>query len=390
MNQKVMIIGAGISGLTLAMFLKKAGMDCAVYENFPYKRVEGSSFRINKSGVHVMKELGIEDQAQQNSHSADRMRILTTDDMEIASINLMQDSVFSRRSIYMQRSDLVEILMRQAELDGVEIHYNKKLTHFTQDASNITAYFEDGHQETGTLLVGADGLHSTVRNQLFPSHVLSYAKSWGLYGLASFKDMNSDPIRHLMDGDELFYFTQNANFLVSKSNPTHELNLSWQASGYQERKRSKEEFEFRTLDEIKSDLIQEYGGNGALSEIIRNSAHIIPKQIYSVDPIPSWSKGRAVVIGDAAHTINPNTGYGCSVALEDAMYLAKMLKKHHYTDALYYLEADRKERIRAILGSLDIFDVSKGFDFSNGFDIGLFSGSKIDANYTIHWETECL
>ncbi|WP_145407603.1 FAD-dependent oxidoreductase [Paenibacillus xylanexedens] len=388
MNHKVIIIGAGISGLALAIFLKKTGIECAVYENFPYKRVAGSSFRINKSGVHVMKELGIEDQVQENSHSADRMRILTTDDMEIASINLMQDSVFSRRSIYMQRSDLVEILMRQAELVGVEIHYNKKLTHFTQDASNITSYFEDGHQETGTLLVGADGLHSTVRNQLFPSHVLSYAKSWALYGISSFKDMNSDPIRQLMEGDELFYFTQNANFLASKSHPTHELNLSWQASGHQERKRSKEEFDFRNLDEIKSDLIQQYGEHGALSEIIQNSVQIIPKQIYCVEPIPSWSKGRAVVIGDAAHTINPNTGYGCSVALEDAMYLALMLQKHHYADALYYLEADRKERIRAIQSSLDIFDVSKGFDFSNGFDIGLFSGSKIDADYTIHWETE--
>lgn len=125
MKEKIIIIGAGISGLSLAIFLKKAGIDCAVYENYPYKRIEGSSFRINKSGVHVMKELGIEELIKMSSHSADRMRLLTTDNTEIASINLMQSSTFSRRSIYMQRSDLVEILMRHAKSSGVEVHYNK-------------------------------------------------------------------------------------------------------------------------------------------------------------------------------------------------------------------------------------------------------------------------
>ncbi|NMI03354.1 FAD-dependent monooxygenase [Paenibacillus sp. SZ31] len=386
MKEKIIIIGAGISGLSLAIFLKKAGIDCAVYENYPYKRIEGSSFRINKSGVHVIKELGIEEHIKMSSHSADRMRLLTTDNTEIASINLMQDSTFSRRSIYMQRSDLVEILMRQAKSSGVEVHYNKKLTRFSEDASSVTAYFEDGQQEMGSLLVGADGLHSTVRNQMFPDHLLRYAKSWALYGIASFQDIDSKHVQNLMNGDELFYFSENANFLFSKSHPTDELNLSWQASGYQERKIPKEKFELRNLDELKSDLVKRYGEHGALSEIIKKSFNIIPKQIYCVDPIPSWSKGRAVVIGDSAHTINPNTGYGSSVALEDAMYLAKMLQKHHYTDALYYLEADRKDRINAIQNSLEIFDVSKGFDFSNGFDIGLFSGSTIDPNYKIHWE----
>ncbi|QOS79439.1 FAD-dependent monooxygenase [Paenibacillus sp. JNUCC31] len=386
MRQKIIIIGAGISGLSLAIFLKKAGIDCAVYENYPYKRIEGSSFRINKSGVHVMKELGIEEQIKKSSHSADRMRLLTTDNTEIASINLMQHSTFSKRSIYMQRSDLIEILMSQAKSSGVEIHYSKKLTSFSQDASSVTACFDDGHQEMGSLLVGADGLHSTVRNQMFPNHMLDYAKSWALYGIASSKDIDNEVVQNLMSGDELFYFTENANFLISKSHPTNELNLSWQSSGYQERKIPKEEFEFKNLDEIKSDLLQRYGEHGALSEIIKKSFNIIPKQIYCVDPIPSWSKGRVVVIGDSAHTINPNTGYGCSVALEDAMYLAKLLKKHHYTDALYYLEADRKDRINAIQNTLEIFDVSKGFDFSNGFDIGLFSGSTIDPNYKIDWE----
>lgn len=385
MTQKIIIIGAGISGLSLAIFLKKAGMDCEVYENFPYKRVEGSSFRINKSGVHVMKELGIEEQVKMNSHSADRMRLLTTDNVEIASINLMQNSTFSRRSIYMQRSDLVEALMRQAGISGVAVHYNKKLTSFSQDASNVTAYFEDGEQVTGSVLVGADGLHSTVRNQMFPDHLLKYAKSWALYGIASLKDIDSDLVHDLISGDELFYFAENANFLVSKSHPTHELNLSWQASGYLERKMSREEFELKNLNEMKSDLLRRFGEHGALSEIIKHSFNIIPKQIYCVDPIPSWSKGRAVVVGDAAHTINPNTGYGSSVALEDALYLAKMLQKHQYTDAFYYLETDRKDRIKAIQDTVKTFDVSKGFDFSNGFDIGMFSGTGIDPEYKVYW-----
>ncbi|WP_152549730.1 FAD-dependent monooxygenase [Geomicrobium sp. JCM 19055] len=69
---------------------------------------------------------------------------------------------------------------------------------------------------------------------------------------------------------------------------------------------------------------------GPLKEIILKTKKIIPKQLHTVTNLPSFSKWRAVLIGDAAHGINPNTGYGSTIAMEDALYVAKMLKSYDF------------------------------------------------------------
>lgn len=86
----------------------------------------------------------------------------------------------------------------------------------------------------------------------------------------------------------------------------------------------------------------------AVTEIISSSERVLPKQLYHTEPLPSWSLGRTALIGDAVHTTSPLTGYGTSFALEDGMYLAKMLKEHDYPDAFYYYEYDRRERVELI------------------------------------------
>ncbi|KIL26804.1 hypothetical protein B4133_1294 [Bacillus altitudinis] len=386
MRKQILIIGSGIAGLSLALFLKKAGIECTVYESRPYKKQIGSSFRINRSGVQVLNSLGLIEKVQNNSYSADRLRIIAPKNIEAVTINLMQSNNYGERSIFIQRSDLMEILMAKAKEEEINIQYNKKMIKYTQNQDSITAVFEDGTHAVGSLLVGADGLNSVTRQQTFPMHILKYANSWALYGAASSKEIEGPLNPLLMSKDEFFYLKKNVVFYVSKSHPNSHYDISWQASGYKERKLPFQDFDGKTENQLKEDILRmiEDDWDGILPSII-SSSKIIPKQIFSIDPLPSLSNNRVIIIGDAAHTINPNTGYGSSVALEDAMYLAKMLRDYNFKDAFYYFEFDRKKRIDSINGLLNSFDISRGIDFSKGFDIGVFSGAKIDPEYTIEW-----
>lgn len=252
---KVLIIGAGVSGLSTAIFLKKAGIKSEVFETFPYTRVEESSFRINKSGVNILNELGVLDKIKKNSHSADSLRLLTTNNDELAKFNLMQrSSAFSDRSIFMKRSDLIEILLDEVKQLGITINSHKKLIKLDQSENSVTAYFEDGSNAEGSIIVGADGLNSTVRKQIYSDSQVSYAKSWALYGLASLDDMKSEIATDLETGDEMIYVDQNFALFLAKSHPTSNLNLSWQVSSYNERKLPKQDHELKNEDIIKKKI----------------------------------------------------------------------------------------------------------------------------------------
>ncbi|MBD3861623.1 FAD-dependent monooxygenase [Bacillus sp. 28A-2] len=386
MNQSIIIIGSGIAGLSLALFLKKAGIHCTVYENKPFQKQIGSSLRINRSGVKVLDSLGLTKKIENNSFSAEKLKVIAPNNIEAITINLMQSKNYRNRSITMQRSDLMKVLLEKAAEEHIQIQYNKKLIEYHQDQDGVVAKFDDGTQAYGPLLVGADGLHSTTRKQTFPSYTLKYAHSWALYGAVSSKEIDIHINTSMLDTDELLYIKKNAGFFIARSHPNSYYDISWQASGYQERKLAYQDFEWKTQAQLKKDILHCIADDwdGFLPDMISKSK-IIPKQLYTTDPLPSLSKDRVVIIGDAAHTINPNTGYGSSVALEDAMYLAKMLRDYQFKDAFYYFEFDRKERIGSINSSLSTFDISQGLDFNKGFDIGILSGSKIDPDYTVEW-----
>ncbi|WP_200875231.1 FAD-dependent oxidoreductase [Bacillus gaemokensis] len=113
-----------------------------------------------------------------------------------------------------------------------------------------------------------------------------------------------------------------------------------------------------------------------MAEIIRKTTNINARSLFKFDSLPTWSKGRVALIGDAAHGTSPWTGQGTSIALEDAMYLAKMLKEHDFSDAYYYFEDDRKQRIDSIFKK-----------FENPDQFFMEMGNEL-SSYKIQWNDE--
>ncbi|MEN1968336.1 FAD-dependent monooxygenase [Lentibacillus sp. N15] len=93
-----------------------------------------------------------------------------------------------------------------------------------------------------------------------------------------------------------------------------------------------------------------------IKQLIEATDHIIAKQLYRIDLMEHYSHGRVVLIGDAFHTADPNAGMGTTLAFEDAMYLAKMLRDYDYEDAFNYFEHDRKPRAEKVFHSANLLD----------------------------------
>lgn len=388
MKDNVLIIGGGIAGLTLALYLKKAGIKSSVYESFPSYVDAGASIHLDRSGTRVLKDLGLEETILRNSHVADRFKVHNKHNQEVLSARLsLTDKKELEHGVYITRSHLIKALLNEAQKEDIPIEYGKKITSLEENAEGVIAYFEDGTHTTGSILVGCDGANSNTRKKIFPLHHQKYDNNWVLYGVAASKNLNEGK-ELFLKGDEIAYTQPGFTVFVSKSHPTDELNISWQAVGYAERKIAAKEWEDlapEDLREVVLGLLSDW--DGPIPELIAKSSKLIGKQVYSIDTLPQWSVGRVALIGDACHTTSPNTGFGATFALEDAMYLAKMLKDHNYKDAFYYYEFDRKERVETIKQSYKEFDLSYGFDLSKGFDFDAL-GDPTAEPYVIKWEDE--
>jgi 2-polyprenyl-6-methoxyphenol hydroxylase-like FAD-dependent oxidoreductase len=116
---------------------------------------------------------------------------------------------------------------------------------------------------------------------------------------------------------------------------------------------SEEELKALTADVLRTQMLQRYSGySEPVPSLITKSADIMALNIFDIQSLPRWHKGRVMLIGDAAHAVSPNAGQGASLALEDAMYLAKLLRDcPDYATAFDRFEQDRKPRVERIVAA---------------------------------------
>ncbi|MCO1580519.1 FAD-dependent monooxygenase [Crossiella sp. SN42] len=241
----------------------------------------------------------------------------------------------------------------------------------------MLASFTDGTQAEGGLLVGADGRGSVTRTCIFPEARLLHSQEWAVYGHSDIQRLDPAPGAALARGAGLMVDLADALFMAYRDDPQASRNVTWLLGGPTDRKIPAKNFELldrgillRELD----DLLRRRSPVAA--DIVAASSKLAPTQVFTLSPLPAWSCGRVALIGDAAHPVQPVTGTGTTFALEDAMYLARMLREHHYLDAFYYLHADRHHRIEEM--------ISRAGNKSPGVDMEL--GSMRLNSFDINWE----
>ena len=339
----VAVVGAGMGGLAVAATLRRVDIEVQVYEQAPRFGRIGAGIQMMPNSMKVLRGIGIEDRLRnvafapyshlnRDGYTGEMMRELP-----------MPESLYSAPYLCMHRADLHDALASAVPAEIV--HLDKKLIGLDQGGGSVTLRFEDGTHVTADAVVGADGVHSIVRDIVVgpdePIHKgrIAYravfpAKLMGGFDIGPSRTKWWGSDRHIV----IYYSTKTRSevyFVTSVPEPAEWLTReSWSAKG-----------------DVK-ELRAAYEG---FHQDVRNVLEACPDchkwAILEREPLPRWSAGRVVLLGDAAHPMTPYMAQGAATSIEDAAILARCLEAVNGEDiegAFKRYEAHRKPRTSVV------------------------------------------
>src|SRR5215813_5734359 len=181
---KILVVGGGIGGLTTAIALQLKSFDVHVYESAAEVQPVGKGIWLPTNAMLVLERLGLSDAVVGSGVPLERIEIHDKKDRVLLCLNLHQVKVkYGHTTVSIHRAALHRVLLQH--LQPGTFHLGKRCTGFTQANNAVTVQFQDGTQVEGDVLVGADGIHSVIRQALFPDVVLRYAGQTCYRGIAT-------------------------------------------------------------------------------------------------------------------------------------------------------------------------------------------------------------
>jgi salicylate hydroxylase len=313
---RVLVIGGGIGGIATALALERAGLDPLIFEQATESTEIGAGIGMHANAMRVLNHLGAGDFVHAHGVRVERGEWRRLDDGRTVFTQEYAGMAahYGEHYICMHRADLLESLVRLVPPE--RIRRGAKLVEFEQRPDGVIARFENGDEAHGDLLVGADGLRSTVRGRLFgdqPARFTGFAAWRGIIPVAAMPAGFErtivtwpGPGRHGMT-----YPIRRTMHTFNGFVPTSEiLRETWGPSD--------------DLDDLRRSF---EGANEDVLEIIDAITEALITPIYFRDPLPVWGGERVVLLGDAAHPTPPSAGQGAAMAVEDAVTLAACLRR---------------------------------------------------------------
>jgi 2-polyprenyl-6-methoxyphenol hydroxylase-like FAD-dependent oxidoreductase len=349
----VLIIGGGIAGLALSLFLKRAGFHCTIFEAYPRHAEVGGGLGLAANGMNVLDELGLAESVIEAGTICSVMAFRTTRGKLIGVAPYAPPGRYGRPAVTLSRAALHRIIAGEVERQGIALLYGKRLCAIEDGDAGIVARFEDGSEVQGDLVVGADGINSRVREIIIPDG--PKPGFTGLVGVGGFVPRHAVPLERPDDERTMtLCFGPGGAFLgyaFGDRAPAAAGAFWWSALARTEPLSDDERAEL-SLDAIRDAVLEK--GDGWFDTPVRLLAAtthtIAPLNLLDVAHLPRWWSGRVVLIGDAAHAMSPHSGQGASVALEDAICLAKKLRDEApLSAACAAFERDRRRRAERIV-----------------------------------------
>lgn len=334
---KAIIIGGGIAGLSTAVSLEKVGIQCEVYESTPQIREVGAGICMAPNAMQILEKLDLAAKVKSQGHEL-RKSLLTNQRLQrLSGVDLREiEAQYGFRTTAIHRGRLQQVLLQALPADRVKT--GQRFVSFEERGEQVWVNFETGTSTTGDLLIGADGIHSAVRKQLFPAAQLRDAGQLCCRGIATF------PLPEALKPDSYECWGKKGRFGFLAVSPTevywYTVTTTWPADSISPEARKKE-------------LVATFGEFVApIPELIAATPtrDIHVAGLSDLARLPSWSEGRALLVGDAAHATTPNMGQGGCQAVEDAWYLGRFLGKGgSFRDAFTEFEAARREKVDYIV-----------------------------------------
>jgi 2-polyprenyl-6-methoxyphenol hydroxylase-like FAD-dependent oxidoreductase len=306
MTETVNIIGAGIGGLTTALTLKQKGLNVKIYESSAEIKPVGAGIIIANNAMQVFQKLGLQDKIEKVGNKISFMKITDTQLNDISVVDLSEyEKKYGVHNIAIHRGELQKILADEIGFENINL--SKRLSKIEKEEL-FKLTFEDNTTFECKLVIGADGIKSVVRNQLFEESTLRNAnqKCWrGICEIDLPKNYHNE-LNEAWGKGKRFGFVKISDKKVYWYALTNANKFSKKTTNLLE-----------VFKEFHTDILKIISAT--------NKEQIILNDIIDLKPIDKWQAENVCLIGDAAHATTPNLGQGACQAIEDAYVLGKLL-----------------------------------------------------------------
>jgi 2-polyprenyl-6-methoxyphenol hydroxylase-like FAD-dependent oxidoreductase len=335
MIERAIITGGGIGGLCAAIGLHQTGIETVVYEQADKVSAVGAGLTLWANAIKALRKLGLADPVIDAGSKIERAEIRTASGRTLSRTRTGElEQLFGEPTIAIHRADLHDIL--QSALPACAVRLGEKCAGFEETDERVIARFAGGHSDQADLLVGADGIQSVIREQLFPEIKLRYAGYTAWRGVVATKDESALGLT-----SESWGRASRFGILRIDKERVYWFATANTPAGIRE-----------SAIERKGHLLQLFKGWHHPVELLLESTpadDILNNDIYDLPPMKKWGKGRVILLGDAAHPTTPNLGQGACMAIESSVVLARNISQgSNSADSLNRYELERMPRTRWI------------------------------------------
>jgi FAD-dependent urate hydroxylase len=337
-----LITGGGVAGPVTAMALRKAGIDATIYEAYDRSADGvGAFLTLAVNGIAALGALDLHTLVRDKGFATTKMSLGMDGGKPMAEFGFGAALPDGTSTQTITRAALYGALRDEAVRRGVPIEYGKRLVAATPERDGVTATFADGTTAHADMLIGADGLRSTVRTIIDPDapapryvpllNIGGYAKGLRLPGESG--------VMRMIFGRACFYA-----YVIHPNG-----DVWWFANPRQPRELTREEL---AAVNWRDHLLEMFAKEpGPARDLVEATEELYSGwNTYDFPKVPTWHRDRMIIIGDAAHATSPASGQGASMAIEDAVTLAMSLRDaESVPDAFTRYESLRRKRVERVV-----------------------------------------
>jgi 2-polyprenyl-6-methoxyphenol hydroxylase-like FAD-dependent oxidoreductase len=340
-----MLVGCGVAGPAAAMALHKVGIEATIYEAHPGAADETGIFlTVATNGVDALRTLDAEETVTAAGFSTTAMVLWSGTGKRLGSAVVSTTRPDGTTGYTLKRADLYRGLRDLALSRGVRIEHGKQLTAAEDVGDRVVAHFADGTDYEADILVGCDGVRSTVRHVI--DATAPVPKYVGLINLGGFVSGVEVPAEvgnyHMIFGARAFF-----GYALAPSG-----EVWWFANIPQRAEPGPGSLGDVSSEVWKARLLDLFAGDvGPARRLIEATSHELrASTVHTLAHLPKWHNERMIVIGDAAHAPSPSSGQGASLSVEDAVLLAKCLRDNPQPiQAFEVFTSLRRQRVERII-----------------------------------------
>jgi len=325
----IAIIGAGIGGLTTALFLEKLGVPVQIFEQSSIIKPVGAGIILAHNAMQVFDQLGFKESITNLGNPLTSINITTEKLKIINKIETLHfDKKYNTNSVAIQRGVLQEFLINKLQTKCLNL--NKKVADIKVGDKN-TVVFSDGEERAFDIVIAADGIHSIIRNRAFNKSIIRNPNQACWRGIAN----TTLPKQFHSELNEMWGKGSRFGCVKISNNEVY-----WYAlySGHRQLEKSDLLAHFKDYSPVVNHVI-----------LTTDEKKVFKNDIFDLKPIPTWFNNNVCLLGDAAHASTPNMGQGACQAIEDAYAISHYLSKYDAAIAFSKYERLRKTKAEMIV-----------------------------------------